>query len=263
MALVHGMGAFIAVGDYDVSAYLNQADRSFSAELADGTTFGRRHKGKVPGMGDGSINLQGLYDGATGAIDEIIQAYLDDGIDVPVTVIPDGLVAPIGTRTSQCSGAIGTYDVTTPIGGVVTISVGVGGNLGVFSGVSLLNPHTSYDTATADPATTLTDLGTIPAGPTVITERTHGYVMNWHCFENTLDDTAQWVIEHSSDNVSWASLAGAETDVVAAGTTASGTERVATNGLAVKRYMRARLTSAGVGTSHWAISVARFNIPTT
>lgn len=252
MSLVHGKGAAIFADKDDISHFLNSVGSSMNLGLEDATTFGKNYKGYIPGLGEGALDLQGLYDGATDGIDEIVEAHLGLSTDFPVTVVPEGGLLG-GQRTQMCAGKFGTYDITTPVGGIVSISLQAVANNGLWSGVNLTNVATQWANGVTDPVSV--------TQPGAATSTSFGWTLNYHCVFNTSSVATTWKIQDSLDNVTFADLTGATAITAGIGTKVAGTRRSAT-GATIGKYLRAVPTiSAGTGYSLWVFSMHPHGAP--
>jgi hypothetical protein len=141
MAFVHGKNAYVAmeasvgagtVTDY--SAYFNDISLSRSIETAETTTFGDSDKEYIVGLRDATVSLSGLFDGSSGAIDEVLEGLLGAG-KIVVHLATNGSTAsttnPVykldgGTGNFSAPGAIITsYDISPAVGDVIPFSVDI------------------------------------------------------------------------------------------------------------------------------------------
>jgi len=120
LAFKHGSNARVYVNGYDLSAYLKNFSISGEAETHDVTTFTATAKSYIAGLKDATLSADGVYDGDTSGIDEILQAAL--GQDTSIwTYFPQGEVAV--EDAGYGFDAIATsYEVETPVDDVAAVS---------------------------------------------------------------------------------------------------------------------------------------------
>ena len=136
MPPVHGKNTDVFIDGYDLTAWFNNAQISQSVDMADVTAFGNNVKQFLPGDSDGTIQLQGMWDGAVAAVDEVLSARLGQDADVLfavgfVTATPFALGNPVWFMNAKES----RYDVNGSVTDAVRITAeGRGG--GPFQGES-------------------------------------------------------------------------------------------------------------------------------
>jgi len=120
LSFKHGSNARVYVNGYDLSAYLKNFSISGEAETHDVTTFTATAKNYIAGLKDATLSADGVYDGDTGAVDEVIQAAL--GQDASIwTYFPQGETAV--SDAGYGFDAIETsYEVETPVDDVAAVS---------------------------------------------------------------------------------------------------------------------------------------------
>ena len=230
MAFRHGKNTKVLINASDLSSYFNDATSNNTVEVAETTTFGvvGGSKTYVVGLNDATITMSGLFDGAAGAVDEVISNVLGSSIDVNFTIAPDsGLL--VGSRCILGQAIDTKYDVKAPVSGVVSVSADFQTDAGADQGVVLAGLSTVTTTAngTAVDNTTST---------------TNGGTAILHVTANTRNGTNIVKVQHSVDNSTWADLVTFTT--VSSTTTTSERISVAT-GTTVNRYLRAAYTVAG------------------
>jgi hypothetical protein len=245
MPFIHGKFTNVYYDDKNLSAYFNTASRNSSVETAETTVFGKSHKTYISGLRDGTASLSGLFDGAAGAVDEELAASLGSSSYYPLTILPSS--TPAKGDTLFLGRAITTsYEVSAPVGDVVSTSAEFQSDLGMHTGVLLLASSTSI-TATA--STTSHDFGTSPTPPTA-----GGWVACLHVLTNTRSANVAFALEDSSDNSTWANLGTFTT--VSATSTVGQTLTIVPDSVA--RYVRVTYTvSAGTGAMTAVVSFAR------
>ena len=233
----HGKNTTVLSGDFDLTTYLNSASASYSVDVPETTTFGSSDRSYIVGHNEGTISFEGLFDGTTSSADELFSAALGNTTDRVVTVSTDSTA--IGGRTILASASSTSYEISSPLTDVVSVSAEAIANGGLDSGLWLV-------CQTAVSATTNT------ASVDNAASSTNGGVAHLHVTANARTATTVIAVQHSADNSTWA-------DLVVFGTVAlSGldSERVeVASGTTVNRYLRTRTTIA-TGTGAITRSVA-------
>lgn len=228
MAFIHGKSAGVLFGAYDLSAFFNEASMSQSVETAETTTFGSSAKSYISGLRDGTFSLSGMFDGVAAGIDQVISASVGDGINVPVTIIPQQAATMVLGDVSFSGSTIETsYEVSSPVGDVVSANMEGQITGGMDRGV-ILAPKT---------VVSATALGTSVDDVAGTTNGAVGYV---HVIANTRDGAITVKIQHSTDNSTFADLI----TFTSVSSTTIVSERIAVTGT-VNRYVRASFTVAG------------------
>lgn len=76
MAFTHGKGTVVLCNGYDLTSFLNSVEITKTAETAETSTFSSSSKTYIIGEVDSQLNFEGLYDGASGAVDQILSNAL-------------------------------------------------------------------------------------------------------------------------------------------------------------------------------------------
>lgn len=121
MAIPHGSKAKAYINGYDLTAYFTALNVDGVADVAEVTTLGKTAKEYVVGLKDATFSLEGNWDGAAAAVDEVLQAALGASSAI-VNFLPEG--DGFG-KVAYGADAIETaYSVSTPIedAGKVTAS---------------------------------------------------------------------------------------------------------------------------------------------
>ena len=239
MAFRHGKNTGVLFGAYDLSSYFKSASAANSVDTAEATGFGSTAKGYVVGLKNGTANVEGMFDGSVGAVDEALSAAFTAGVGKPTTITPDGYV--VGRRAHLLSSLSSTYEVDSPIGDVVSVKGMFQADGGIDFGFLL---SSAVIAATGN-------------GPAVdnTTATTNGGVAHLHIPANTSNGTIVVKVQHSTDNITFVDLVTFTTVVAATPTS----ERVAVApGTTVNRYVRASYTLAGTtGSATIAVAFAR------
>ncbi|CAB4144698.1 hypothetical protein UFOVP1296_36 [uncultured Caudovirales phage] len=237
MTFRHGKNTKILINQYDLSSFFSESSVSQSVETGETTTFTSSAKSYVVGLTDSTMSLKGFYDGDTGAVDEIMEAALATDNEI-ITVAPEGLVA--GSRVTTFNSLFTSYEITSPVADVVSISMEGQTNDRMDRGISLY----ALTATSATGSSTAIDNAT---------STTNGGVGQIHVPINTRNGTSTIKIQHSADNSTWADLI---TFSVVSTTTVT-SERVAVTGT-VNRYLRVNHTIAGsTGSTTYHANFAR------
>lgn len=243
MAFRHGKNTKVLVNASDLSSYFNDVTANATVEVAETTTFGATGGSKtyVTGLNDGTLSLSGLFDGAAGAVDEVISGVLGSSTDVNFTIAQDGGLT-VGSRCIIGQSIDTKYDVKAPVAGVVSVSADFQADGGTDPGVVLAG--LSSVSATGN--------GTSVDGTVATTNGGTGLL---HVTANTRNGTIVVKVQHSSDNSTWADLA---TFTTVSTTTTTSERVVVATGTTVNRYLRANYTVAGsTGSATVTVAFAR------
>lgn len=237
MAFTHGKGAGVLVGEYNLSPYLSSYESSKTLEVAETTTFTATAKTFIPGLLDATLSMGGFFDGAVGAVDEILEAALGAAAPKVVTLLPAGAAGgTIGDRAQLCVADETTYGASAAPGDAVSITAEFQATGGLWGGV-LLHPLTAR---TAAANYTAVDNAASSA---------NGYVANVHV--TAFDGTDVVIkVQHSTDNSSWSDLV---TFATVSGVTS---ERKTATGT-VNRYVRAIISSGTFTSVTFAVAFSR------
>lgn len=238
MAFLHGRKTFVYIDQYNMSAYFNTASIKTPIETAETTSFADSQKKYIGGLADGTFSLGGMFDGAAAATDIVLRGIIQPTVDSVITVVRSSLT--VGSTVSTGGGILTSYDVSSPVGDVVSVSAEFQGSGGARSGM-LLREGASLSASgngTAVDNAVLTSNG----GLAVL-----------HVISNAQIGTTDFIVEHSTDNVTYATLASF-TQIPASTLTK---ERIYFTGT-VNRYVRCRVAVSSTGAVVPIISVVRF-----
>lgn len=240
MAFIHGKTALVLQNEFDLSSYFNDVSLSRSIETAETTAFGASAKAYIVGLIDGTISLSGMFDGAANAIDAEITDVLgsNDGAVVSISVSGD---TTIGTRMVSATGKLTSYEVTAPVGDVVSANAEFQADDGIGNAVSLRALAAITTTTTG----TSVDNGASSA---------NGGFATLHVTANTMNAATVCKVQHSSDNSTFADL---QVFTSVPSTTKTSERIKVANGTTVNRYLRAVATPAGAGSFTYHINFAR------
>jgi hypothetical protein len=76
MAFIHGKNTEIYCNGYNLTSYLNSIDTTKIVDITETSTFGNNSKNYIAGLQDGTVSVEGYYDGSSNAIDEVLNAAL-------------------------------------------------------------------------------------------------------------------------------------------------------------------------------------------
>lgn len=238
MAFIHGKSATVLFGAYNLSTYLNELGLTKTIETGETTTFSSDSKTYVVGLQDGTASLSGLFDGDANAIDEVMQsAIASDNRDVS-TLSP--AAEAVGVVAYLVDAHTGSYEVSSPVADVVSVTADLQSEAGIERGVMLTDGTAVSSTS----SNTGYDSGASTA---------NGAVAHLHVTANDRDGAITVKVQDSADNLSWADL-GTFSSVSSSSTTS---ERITISGT-VNRYVRADFTVAGSsGSATIHVSIAR------
>lgn len=235
MAPVHGSKTEILFNGFFVSTYFKSYTNSFNRDKAETSGFTSTTKSYVGGLQDATVALEGYFDGAADAADQLMSAWVNGGDDV-ISYFPYGTTPGLTSIGYSMLAQSSKYEIKTDVGSAAEISVeataskdssGTGVDRGFVAvknqTVAATGNSTSYDNAVA----------TTAGAALVVHGRTTGSSMTV-----TLEDSA--------DNVSWATVAGASL-AFSGGTVPDPNEdgkRIVVSGN-VRRYTRVAWTGAG------------------
>lgn len=225
MAFRHGKNTKVLMNAYDVSAYLNESSVSESVETGETTVYGKSAKTYIVGLRDATASLSGLFDGDANASDALFSGAIAAASDDNFTVAPEGLA--VGRRLISLASIQTSYEVSSPVADVVSLSVETQADDRIDRGVSLC------DLA----AVTATGTGTAVDNAA---STSNGGCGTLHVTTNTRNGATTFKVQHSADNSTWADLV----TFTSVGTTTTTSERVQVTGT-VNRYIRESHTLAG------------------
>jgi hypothetical protein len=239
MAFIHGKGAAVLHGAYDLSSYLNDGSVAQDVETAETTAFGASAKSYIVGLRDATLSASGMFDGAASAIDSVLTTSIGSDTNAPVTFAPNGATG--GERAYILQAKTTSYEVSAPVGDVVAVSYDAQADGGADDALLLVSlaaiTTTGNGTARDNSASTA-----------------NGGVAQLHVTANTMDNDTTFKVQHSADNSTWADLA---TFTVVATTVTTSQRVVVAAGTTVNRYLRANYTVAGSGSITFTMAFAR------
>lgn len=123
MAFVHGKSAVFKLDDSggtlrDISAYLDDISFPQPVETAETTTFGASSKTYIVGLKDSTVSLSGKWDST---LDGYVAPALGQAATLSFEYGPAGSTG--GNVKYSGEAIITSFDVSAPIGDVVTVSI--------------------------------------------------------------------------------------------------------------------------------------------
>lgn len=234
MSFNHGKVAAVYLAGFNATTVSNEVSESGEVDTADITVFGNNDKSYISGMNDAKVTLQGFFDQDTttdaNTFNYLINSLLGQN-RVQMTWLPagDSTVTSGTTVCYICTGPIGSYEVSTPMGNAASFKLGIQSANGLERGVVLHGLQAR--TATGN-GTQIWDNGA---------SSTNGgsAVLHVQTVSGTSTPTLTVKVQGSPDGVgTWADL-GTFTAV-----TAKGSQYVTWTG-ATQRYLRAIWTISG------------------
>lgn len=121
MPFSHGSKARVYANGYDLTTFLTDVKATRAADTAEATTLGKTSKVRVPGLTDGGLSGEGLFDGVVDAVDQVLSAALGASAGSIWTYLPagDGLGQTGHGLAAHQTG----YDLDAPADGLVALSV--------------------------------------------------------------------------------------------------------------------------------------------
>ncbi len=237
MAFGHGKDTKVYINGYDLTTFFTSHSSSEEVDMAETSTFGTGAKTYVSGMRDATVSLEGYFDGAADAVDQVLKQAIAVN-DAIFLVYPSGDV--VGTPGFGFKANESSYEVSGETGGVVAVAVEAQSTVGRDRVVS--HHAMSTEVATAN-GTSVDNAAQTTAGGMAYLE-----------VPDITGITALAVkIQDSADNSAWADLAGAAFTSVTAD---RAKERIAISGT-IRRYTRAVWTFTGAGSATFAVALGR------
>lgn len=234
MSFLHGKGTRLLISQYDMSAYFNSVEADATAASHDVTTLSKNTVHRAPGLFDGKVSLGGLFEATA---DGLVASWLGSSAGEAFTFCPGGDTAG---GPCQIAKVIHTsYKASDPVGGMVTASAQLECRSDFEAAGKVLHVL-GAETETGNEASVNNGASTANGGFATI-----------HCtaFDGTSLDVK---IQHSANNIDWADLSPAFTQLAAAG---SETITIAA-GTTVNQYVREYHTITGT-TMTYLVGFAR------
>ncbi len=127
MAVAHGKKTKVYLNGYNLTGFFRNYESELSREMADKTPYGVDDREYVPGERDATLSLEGLYDGADTAIDQVLHTALDQNPSV-IVVCPQGDAN--GNVAFGISGDLSNYTIEGSRDDIVSLSDEVQSSVG-------------------------------------------------------------------------------------------------------------------------------------
>lgn len=222
---IHGKATGIILGGYDITSMLNEISTPQMVDTAETTPFGSTAKTYIPGMGDATVSMGGFYEGAADATEDFLDTV---AATADAVIVVYGRALAVGVDCKFGSVLRTSFEVTSPVGDVVSISGAAQASGGLTTGRVLMAKQTV--SATPTNGTSADNAVATTAGGKAVLSVTG----------NTRDGNATVVVQHSTDGTTWVDK-GTFTVVPAATLTS---EVIALSGT-INRYTRVVVTLAG------------------
>jgi hypothetical protein len=234
MAFVAGRRAKVLIGEYDLSAYLNNVSAVRNADLADVSVFGDQDREFLKTIQGASATLSGFIDTVAGASEPVLSSFLTGTSTKAVSIFWDA--DAIGSPGICGAGWEGSYEDSAPVDGVQAIAANLAFTGRVDRAVSL---H-ALGIETGTGAYTSVDNGAAT---------TNGAVANLHVTNAGSSGTGTVLIQDSADNMSFLTIG------TFSNFTAATSQTLEISGT-IRRYVRANLSSAR-NTQTFAVAFGR------
>lgn len=234
MAFVAGRRAKVLIGEYDLSAFLNNVSAVRNADLADVSVFGDQDREFLKTMQGASATLSGFIDTVAGASEPVLSSFLTGTSTRAVSIFWDA--DAIGSPGICGAGWEGSYEDSAPVDGVQAIAANLAFTGRVDRAVSL---H-ALGAETGTGAYTSVDGGAAT---------TNGAVANLHVTAAGASGTGTVLVQDSADNMSFLTIG------TFSNFTAATSQTLEISGT-IRRYVRANLSSAR-NTQTFAVAFGR------
>lgn len=227
MPAVHGSKADVFGNGYVLSPYLNSASPSGERDMADASTFKFDSKKYVPGLKDSTFGLEGVYDGVTDAIDDILWNAFSQVVGTVWSYMPMGHEVH-GNPAINFDAYTASYETNSEVGDVTQISAEMNmGDQGLLDRGRVYHPMSAEvaggNTASIDNGAATTSGGALTA-------------------HITASSTLVVKLQDSADNSVWADIA----TLSISSTTGRKSQRIITPVTAtIRRYTRVLWTGTG------------------
>lgn len=234
MAFVAGRRAKVLIGEYDLSAYLNNVSAVRNADLADVSCFGDQDREFLKTIQGASATLSGFIDTVAGASEPVLSSFLTGTSTKAVSIFWDA--DAIGSPGICGAGWEGSYEDSALVDGVQAIAANLAFTGRVDRAVSLhaLGVETMAGAFTSVDGSGLTS---------------NGWVANLHVTAAGSSGTGTVLIQDSADNSSFLTIGTFSNFTAATSQTLEGTGNV-------RQYVRANLSSAR-NTQTFAVAFGR------
>lgn len=247
MAFVHGTKSRIFMNGRALSCEVKGFSTSWDSNLAEVTALCDGGSKFIPGMSEGSIQLEGYFQsdqGATGEdfIHEVISNSLDTDDGAVISAYPAGLTA--GYPAFIQKGDTSSYEIESAVDDAVTLKMESQSDNSADWGVLLVN--------------VTNDAGPAPVNSTGVQDvsaaTTNGGAAILHVTSLTgTTPSATLKVQHSVDNTTFTDLA-----TFSAATVIGGQFVIVPRGTTVNKYLRVQLSALSAGaTVSYVVAFAR------
>ncbi len=220
MAFIAGKNSGVLFGAFDLTSYFNSFSFSRDTNAISTTMFGDDNESYIAGIDTSQIDISGLFDGGTDAVDEELANAFSVTTATPLSVFQNGTTA--GEPCVLLDSKIQNYTIDSSVSDAVAVSSSfTGDNFG--RGLSLYALTDTSATAT----TTAVDFGS---------STTFGGQAFIHITAHSSANIAV-KLQSSADNASFADVTGGGFTAI----TGTGSERIAPTGT-INRYVRLVVT---------------------
>lgn len=193
----HGKGVRPLVDEKDMSPFLNDLTVSASMDAPETTTFQDNDRSYITGLRDVTFAFEGLFSASTVSADDVAN-YLDGALGGSTRfVVTVDIAGTTGGRALMMTGDMVSYDVSSPVDDVVSVSADVQGSFG-YSGGVMLRPLSTSATGSVVNSGVATP-GTTSAGGT-----TSGGVIHVHVTASASTKDPLVSLHHSTSGSTWA-----------------------------------------------------------
>lgn len=228
----HGKNFTVLIDTYDLSTMFKSATMNRTVDMAETTAFQSTVKTWVPGIPNGTMDLQGMFSGAAGEVDAVLSGVLGAAGPYVVSIGPDGSMDE-ARRIYTGNAHAATYGVQGSVSDMVSVTANFQATGGFQSGLSLSDPTTAR-TATFNGTAVDYDASDTVGGFGVL-----------QVISNTLDNSA--VVKIQTATTSGGSYSDLITfTTVGTGATAAELVSVAA-GTTKNQFVRVQLTTSGTG----------------
>ncbi len=119
MAFVHGKTTSVLVDEFDLSPYLSASTAVKNVQTVNVTAYGANDDAFIAGMESGTLSLGGMYDPASGAVGEILDAAI--GAESIVTVVIGGY-ATLGNKCTMLKAEMAGWQPRSTVNDAVRIT---------------------------------------------------------------------------------------------------------------------------------------------
>lgn len=247
----HGHNAIVYADGKKLSEILRAASHSRTVDTAETTVMGNDDKTYLPGVRDVTLNFEGLFDGSTGRVHEVLSGIAGTSPSTAAGIFTYGPGSSTrGATAKLVNGTLTSFDISSPVSDVVAVTATVQGS----GSRTEANEGKFLTAGTTQRASTTAGSSYVTYGSTN-TSSTAGGVAHLHMIAmNTGSVTI--TVEHSSGLGS--ATKATFTITKSASSTALRGYRIPITGT-IKEFLRYAITSkTSTGTVDFALAVARY-----